>query len=180
MESLDPDPVPNPTAAADPPAPPPPAPAKAGRSSGQLLLLAALIITALAGTALALLAFLFFISSPSRLLGAPQTEQRVVSRLVTDSGRDDDVSNEFTVPRGCTKIILHYEGEQLDNDIDVAWVGFRVYDEEIAEYGIDNSGPHDLLDSAAGSSRLTLPAGSTYYVETSAFNATWNYRINCE
>jgi hypothetical protein len=169
MESLEPDPVPNPTA-----------PAKAGRSSGQLLLLAALIITALAGTALALLAFLFFISSPSRLLGAPRTEQRVVSRLVYDSGRGDTISEEFDVPQGCRKVVLNFSGDQIDHDIDVAWVGFRVYDRDIADYSIDSSGPHDLLDSGDGSSRLTLPAGSTYYVETSAFNATWNYRINCE
>lgn len=180
MELLDPDPVPDPTAADDPPAPPPPAPAKTSRSSGQLLLLAALIITALAGVALALLAFLFFISSPSRLLDAPQPEQRVVSRLDYGSGRNDTIGEEFDVPRGCSKVILHFEGEQLDKDVDVAFVDFDIYDRKNNDYAADNSGPHRLEPEGQGSDSLRLEPGATYFVETSAYNATWSYRINCE
>lgn len=109
-----------------------------------------------------------------------EPQARVVTRLDYGSGHGDKVGDEFDVSYGCRKIVLTFSGEQLDDDIDVAWVAFRVYDAEIADYSIDHSGPHDLLDSSEGSSRLTLPAGSTYYVETSAFNAGWYYRINCE
>lgn len=179
MESLDPEPVPDPIPAAEPPpvAPPPPP----GRfSTGQTLLLAALVIMAIAGVALGALVLLFWMPTLASILSAPPTEQHVVSRLVYDDGRGDAISEEFDVPRGCTKIILYYEAEPNDHGVDVSWISFRVYDQAISDYSIDNSGPHDLLDSDAGSSRLTLPAGSTYYVETTSFNATWSYRINCE
>lgn len=178
MELLDPAPDPVPESAVEPLPQPPPA---SRFTTGQTLLLVGLVVVAIFGAALAVLVILFLASSPSRLLsGSPRTEQRVVSRLDYDSGRSDTIGHEFDVPRGCTKIILYYEGEPNDRGIDVAWVGFRIYDEEIADYSIDSSGPHDLLESDTGSSRLTLPAGSTYYVETSSFNADWSYRINCE
>lgn len=176
MELLDPDPVPDPTAADEPPAPPPPAPVKA--KTGQTLLLASLVVIAIAGVALALM-FSFWVFTPTTL-SEPRSEQRVVSRLDYGSGRNDTVGDEFDVPRGCTKIVLHYEGEQLDRDVDVAFVDFDIYDRDNNDYAADNSGPHRLEPTGQGSDSLRLESGNTYFVETSAFNATWSYRINCE
>lgn len=129
--------------------------------------------------------FLSSIFRSSRSFGAslvatPRPRTQFTERIVSGSGRGDTVSEEFDVPWGCSKAILTYSGQQIDRDIDVAWVSFRVYDRQIADYSIDSSGPHDLIDSDSGSSRLTLPAGNTYYVETTAFNASWRFHIDCD
>lgn len=174
MELLD--PQPDPVPAAEPLPPPPPAPAKAKTS--QTLLLVSLVVVAIAGVALALL-FSLWVFTPSPL-NEPRSEQRVVSRLDYGSGRNDTIGEEFDVPRGCTKIILHFEGEQLDKDVDVAFVDFDIYDRENNDYAADNSGPHRLEPEGRGSDSMRLEPGATYFVETSAYNATWSYRINCE
>lgn len=175
MESLDPDPVPDPTPVEEVK----PAPPKLSRSADISLIIAFILLGA-AGLFFLIRGVWDFVT-PDRTSTLRQVEPpRVVSRLDYGSGRNDTIGEEFTVPRGCTKVILHFEGEQLDKDVDVAFVDFDIYDRENNDYAADNSGPHRLEPTGQGSDSLRLQPNVTYFVETSAYNATWSYRINCE
>lgn len=85
--------------------------------------------------------------------------------------------NTYPLPAGCARQTLTYEGEQIDNDVDVAFVNFRVYDTQgnPADSAI---GPADLLDASSGLGLWTLGSG-TYSIEISSFNAEWSYKLQC-
>lgn len=174
MESTDPDtdpdPAPSPVEEVKPPS----------SRSADISLIIVVVLLGIAGLFFAVRG-VFNLIIPDRPSALRQVEPpRVVERLIRQTGRGDRISEEFDVPTGCRKPILSFDGSAIDEDIDVAWVGFRIYDRDIADHGIDHSGPHDLLDSPQGSTRLTLPAESTYYVETTSFNAIWHFQIDCE
>lgn len=110
-------------------------------------------------------------------VAAPQVYH---GQVMDGSGRNDIVSDEFRLPAGCSKPILYFDGRAIDRDVDVAFVNFRFYDEEITDYAVDSSGPHDLVPTGEGSDRLRIEAGHTYYIEISAFNANWSYHVDCD
>lgn len=104
---------------------------------------------------------------------APSTS--IVAR---GSGTGDEVSDDFRIPRNCDRQQLSYKGTQIDPDIDVAWVNFRVYDADgdPAESAI---GPADFLDAESGAGLWTLDAGGPYTIEVTSGNADWSYTLRC-
>lgn len=98
--------------------------------------------------------------------------------VIRETGRSDQVTDDFVISGSCANGRLEYSGSQIDSDVDSAWVNFRVYDVDISEYSLETSGPHDLIPTGSGSTRVSLDAG-TYYVEVENYNSEWEFSIVC-
>lgn len=97
-------------------------------------------------------------------------------RLLNESGRVDEVSKEFIVLSNCPGQLLSYKGFPVDRDLGPASVSFRVVNESGDE--VESFGPADLAQSGDGVYVWTLDPGR-YTVETTAINASWNYKLHC-
>lgn len=145
-----------------------------GTSTGRMLLILVGVIVVL--FVAALMAYNALVADrPSRSVRT--TSPTAIKTLLLGSGQGDEVSKDFEVPVGCSRQVLSYSGQRIDNDQDVAWVNFRVRDAQgnPADSAI---GPEDLLQSEEGSGSWSLGRG-TYYVETESWNADWSYKVEC-
>lgn len=107
----------------------------------------------------------------------PTRSATQIETLIIGSGRGDEVSEDFDVPASCPRQVLTYNGEQIDDDVDVAFVNFRVHDMQ-GDPADSAIGPADLLDTSEGSGRWALDRG-TYSIEITSYNATWGYKLQC-
>lgn len=99
----------------------------------------------------------------------PATTTQTLSR---GSGSGNEVSDDFTVPDGCGRQELTYEGA---GD---GFINFRVYD--TTGFPSDSAiGPTDLEEEEpTGAALWTLDAGA-YSIEVTAHDARWEYVLVC-
>ena len=95
--------------------------------------------------------------------------------LLLGSGRSSEVSEDFTVPAGCSRQNLTYSGERISGS--GGFINFRVYDTD-GNPADSPVGPVDLDEENEGAAMWTLGPG-TYAVEVTADNAEWAYRLQC-
>jgi hypothetical protein len=112
----------------------------------------------------------------AREMGRAAVPTRRSSTLLLSlgNGRGDEVSDDFTVPAGCTRQELAYEGTALDDE--VSWVSFRAVDANGRGQG--SVGPNDLLTAPEGSGMLSLSPG-VHAIEVESWEAEWRYTLKC-
>jgi len=94
--------------------------------------------------------------------------------LVSGRGTGDEVSDDFTVPRGCNRQTITYDAEQTDRDD--GWVNFRV--PYVDGRGGESLGPADVATAPTGSGLWTLTPG-TYAIEIESWHTRWSYSLKC-
>jgi hypothetical protein len=108
----------------------------------------------------------------------PSSSTRPASTTPTlsiGSGRGNEVSSDFTVPRNCARQELSYRGTQTEGR--GGFINFRVYDD--TGFPAGSVGPVDLDEEQAGAALWTLDAGTTYSIEVTADGAEWSYTLKC-
>ena len=108
----------------------------------------------------------------------PSSSTRPASTTPTlsiGSGRGNEVSSDFTVPRNCARQELSYRGTQTEGR--GGFINFRVYDDTGFPGG--SVGPIDLDEEQSGAALWTLDAGTTYGIEVTADGAEWSYTLKC-
>ncbi len=94
--------------------------------------------------------------------------------LSSGRGTGDEVSDDFTVPAGCTRQTITYDANSTGG-FD-GWVNFRV---PYADgRGGESLGPSEVDDNPAGSGLWTLTQG-IYAIEVTSWHANWSYELKC-
>ncbi len=112
--------------------------------------------------------------APARVV--PTRAATTTQALDTGSGSGNEVGDDFTVPSGCGRQELSYQGTQTADS--GGFVNFRVYD-TTGFPGDSAVGPIDLDEEQSGAALWTLDAGTTYSIEITADGAEWSYTLKC-
>ena len=103
---------------------------------------------------------------------APSTAGR---QLATGAGRGNDVSADFTVPAGCPRQLLAYNGAALDAQRTPTWANMRAVDAD--GQGVEAT-MADFEDAPSGAASWSLEPGR-YAIEVESWNAATSSRQTC-